>query len=188
LPANARFSAIKGQIKGGGAGNPHGTTTAIAKRYLSGNLKIRAALKEARRVADRGQRHEVRYHLKNLARMVPYPSGVAKPLPHPSKRKGPEGVVEFKVSAQLFLEDYEDRYIGFWPNKIELDYRNARLYAQLMRESASTSDEKRTLFIIYDLRRCREFSFEVDELDKDFGDLNEFFAKIEGDVKRAKLH
>lgn len=188
LRDGARFSAIKGQMKGGGASNPHGTTYSLAKGYLSRRLTGQEALKAARRVGDRSKRREVRLHLKNLIRMVPHLSGISRPLPQPSMRRGPEGLLELKVAAQLFLEDFEDRYIGFWPNEAELDYANARLYAQLMREAVETSDEKRTVFIIYDLKRKVAFSFDVEGLDEDTDDLRDFFARIEGDIKRARLH
>jgi hypothetical protein len=183
-----RVSAIKRQMKGGGASNPHATTYSLAKGYLSGRLTAKAALKAARRVCDPKKCHEVRQHLKNLIRMVPYVSGTARSLPPPSMRRGPEGLVEFKVAAQMFLEGGTDRYVGFWPNEIGLDYDSARLYAQLMREAVETSDQKQTIFVIYDLRRAKTFSFWVDDLDNDVNDLALFFEIIERDIKKAKLH
>lgn len=188
LAAGARFSAIKGQIKGGGTSNPHATTYSIAKKYLSGALSRKDVLKAARRVQNRNKRREVRFLLKNLMRMAPRVSGRSKSLPPPGRRRGPAGLVELKVSAQLFLEDDKDRYIGFWPNEVELGHRNARLYAQLMRESVQTSDHKPTAFEVYDLKRRQSYTFDVEELDEDTRDLVNFFATIEGDVKKARLH
>ena len=188
LPDGARFSAIKGQIKGGGASNPHATTYSLAKGYLSGRYDKRGVLKAARRVRDRRKRKEVRFHLKNLIRMVPRVSGVSRPLPPVRMRQSPEGLLQLKVSAQLFLQGDEDRFIGFWPNEAPINYSNARLYAQLMRESVETSDEKRSLFIILDLKRAVSFQFDVDDLDNDTKDLREFFSKIESDIKKARMH
>lgn len=57
-----------------------------------------------------------------------------------------------------------------------------------MRESVETSDEKHSLFIIFDLKRAVSFQFDVDDLDNDTKDLKEFFSKIENDIKKARLH
>lgn len=188
LPANARFSAIKGQIKGGGASNPHATTNSIARRYLIGKLTKREAIKAVLKIPDGRKQRAVSLRIKNLLRMAPYVAGTPKLLPPPSRRQGPAGLVELKVTAKVLLEDHEDCYIGFWSNEASIDYDHARLYAQMMREAFQASEEKNTSFIVYDLKHRKKFIFDVRDLDGDDSDLKGFFNRIESDIKRARLH
>lgn len=187
LASGAQRSAIRSQDRSGGASNPHASLISIAKGYLTGRYSKVTALKAARRVGDTSKRKYVRDCLKNLIRAYPYIAGSPRPMPPPTRRKGPKGLVELKVVAHVFIQGETDRYIGFWANQEPaLTAESARLFAQMMRESVATDENKACYFEIVDLRRGRRFAYDVNDLDEDPADLQSFFRHIEDVIEQVR--
>lgn len=188
LADGARFSAIKSQVRGNGASNPHATLRSIARGYLNRRHTRASAWQATKRVSDPIKRRYVRRCLVNLFRLMRRADGTPMSLPAMQKRKGPKGIIELKVAADAFLSGDESRYIGLWLNQDPLNAASARLYAQMMRESVAPPDDRPAYFEIIDLRRCTHFVHDVNELDDYPADLHTFLKSVEDDVSRAKLH
>ena len=187
LPSGARRSAIRGQIRGGGATNPHATLLSLSKGYLTKKHSKVTALKGARRVKDIGKRRDIRRCLKNLMRLVPIVSETARPLPPLSRRKGSRGLVEFKVTPHVHIEGDANRYIGLWANHgPPLSWKSARLYAQMMRESMAPPEGKPSTFEIIDMRHRAHHVYDTDDLDDDASDLYAFIEQIENVIEELR--
>lgn len=180
LPAGARRSAVRSQMRGGGTQNPHATLLALSKGYLTRRHSKRDTLKLARRVRDESKRHYVRHCLKNLIRTYPTVSSGNHCPQTLARRRGPKGIVELKVKPDVFISTPTPTYVGFWPNQsTQLTKEAARLHAQLVREAVDTSVFEHCYFHVVDLFHGRKFSFDVEDLDEDNSDLIEFLKNLE---------
>lgn len=187
LPAGARRSAIRGQVRGGGASNPHATLLSLSKGYLTKRHTKVSALRTARRAGDIKKRRYVRHCLKNLMRLIPEVRGTPRPIPPLGRRQGPKGLIELKVAPHVYIEGATDRYIGFWANQDPaLNAKSARLYAQMIREGVAPPEGKPCRFEIIDLRHGVHYVHDIEELDDDPSDLLDFLRQMEISIEEAQ--